>query len=441
MKPEKLRSLLRHVIDSLDPCCFAKSPGRDFSRSRKLPFHALITAILRFEGMSMGNELLSMFPKAGETPSVSAFVQQRSKLRSGVFDELFRTFTRRVDSLQPAKTFQGLRLLAVDGSDILIPTDPQDAATFVPESRNEAPHNLLHLNAMYDLLQRTYVDEVIQDHHMANEQRAFVEMVDRSPMEHVLVIADRGYESFNNMAHVAEKNWYFLIRVKDVGSTGILSGLDLPTLDHFDVAIDLSLTRKQTNAAKELLQDRNHYRFLPSIVNFDYLPSRSRKSDPLEWYHLSFRAVRFPVSDGVFEVVLTNLPADLYPPDAISQLYELRWGIETSFRSVKYIVGLLYFHSKKAEYIRHEIVAKLIMYNLFELITAHVVIPKKDRKFDYQVNFSAAVHVSRMFFRGDISPPDLEAHLSRAIIPIRPGRKRKRKRHTSSVKSFNYRLS
>ena len=151
--------------------------------------------------------------------------------------------------------------------------------------------------------------------------------------------------------------------------------------------------------------------------------------------------MRFPVSDGVFEVVLTNLPADLYPPDAISQLYELRWGIETSFRSVKYIVGLLYFHSKKAEYIRHEIVAKLIMYNLFELITAHVVIPKKDRKFDYQVNFSAAVHVSRMFFRGDISPPDLEAHLSRAIIPIRPGRKRKRKRHTSSVKSFNYRLS
>ena len=175
MKPEKLRSLLRHAIDSLDPCCFAKSPGRDFSRSRKLPFHALITAILRFEGMSMGNELLSMFPKAEETPSVSAFIQQRSKLRPGVFDELFRTFTRRIDSLEPAKTFQGLRLLAVDGSDIHIPTDPQDTATFIPESRNEAPHNLLHLNAMYDLLQHTYVDAIIQDHHMTNEHRAFVE--------------------------------------------------------------------------------------------------------------------------------------------------------------------------------------------------------------------------------------------------------------------------
>lgn len=294
---------------------------------------------------------------------------------------------------------------------------------------------------MYDLLRHIYVDEVIQDHHMANEHSAFVEMVDRSPVEHALVTADRGYESFNNMAHVAEKGWYFLIRAKDVGSNGILSGLDLPALDPFDVAIDLSLSRKQTNEAKELLQDRNHYRFLSSKATFDYLPPRSRKSDPLVWYHLSFRAVRFSVPDGGFEVVLTNLPADLYPPDAIRQLYALRWGIETSFRSVKYTVGLLYFHSKKAEYIRHEIVAKLIMYNLFELITTHVVIPKKGRKFDYQVNFSAAVHVSRMFYRGDISPPDLEAHLSRAIVPIRPGRKRKRKRHTSSVKSFNYRLS
>ena len=90
-----------------------------------------------------------------------------------------------------------------------------------------------------------YVDEIIQDHHMANEHRAFVEMVDRSPIEHALVTADRGYESFNNMAHIIEKNWYFLIRAKDVGSTGILSVLDLPAIDHFDVSIDLSLTRNK----------------------------------------------------------------------------------------------------------------------------------------------------------------------------------------------------
>ena len=40
-------------------------------------------------------------------------------------------------------------------------------------------------------------------------------MVDRSNIPQALVIADRGYESYNNMAHIQEKGWFFLIRIKD----------------------------------------------------------------------------------------------------------------------------------------------------------------------------------------------------------------------------------
>lgn len=32
-------------------------------------------------------------------------------------------------------------------------------------------------------------------------------------------------------------------------------------------------------------------------------------------------------------------------------LYNMRWGIETSFRKMKYTVGLLRFHAKKVEHI------------------------------------------------------------------------------------------
>lgn len=52
-------------------------------------------------------------------------------------------------------------------------------------------------------------------------------MVDRSDIKNALVIADRGYESYNNMAHIQEKGWKFLIRVKG-RNTGIKSCLDLP---------------------------------------------------------------------------------------------------------------------------------------------------------------------------------------------------------------------
>ena len=441
MDPMILKSMLMQEIDSLNPLEYSKSPGKDFSRSRKLPFNTLIMTMLRMEGRSMGNELISIFPKASESPSVSAFVQQRSKLRPGVFDALFRALVEKAEYVQTALTFNGLRLLAVDGSDILIPTDTTHFESLVPQSNSQTAHNLLHLNAMYDLLQRTYVDEIVQNHHDMDEHKAFVEMVDRSQLKDVLVMADRGYESFNDMAHVAEKGWFFLIRVKDVGSSGIASGLILPETESFDVSIELNLTRKQSNATKELFKDRNHYRFLPKGSTFDYLPANCKWKDPAKWYSLSFRILRFPISDDSYEVILTNLPADDYPPDEIKRLYSMRWGIETSFRSLKYTVGLRYFHSKKAEYIRHEIVARLIMYNISEMITAHVIIQKKERKYNYRVNFAVAVHVCRMFIRGDISPPDLEAQLSRNIVPIRPDRKRKREKHSNSVVSFTYRIA
>jgi hypothetical protein len=439
MKAKALQSLLLREISSLDRSKYAKSPGADFTRSRKLPFNTLITTMLRMEGSSMGNELISIFPKAAETPSVSAFVQQRNKLKAGVFDDLFHALVLSTESIQLARTINGLRLLAVDGTDIQVPTDLDHAESLLSLKQGHENYNMLHMNAMYDLLQHTYVDETIQNYNSMNEHKAFVEMIDRSWMSNVLVMADRGYESFNNMAHAAEKGWYFLFRAKE--SNGIADGLLLPEAESFDVSIDLNLTRKQTNEVKKLFADRNRYRYLSHNANFDYLPSRSRKADPLIWYNISFRVVKFPITDDSCEIILTNLPKDIYPPSEIKRLYSLRWGIETSFRSLKYTVGLLYFHSKKVEYIRHEIVARLIMYNFSEMITAHVIIHKKDRKYDCKINFAVAVHVCRLFLRGDISPPDLEAQLSRNIVPIRPDRKRKREKHSCSVISFTYRLA
>ncbi len=441
MKPKILKEILRREINSLDVSECAKDPKRDFSRTRKLPLNVLVTTMLHMEGQSVGNELLSIFPKAKQTPSPAAFVQQRSKLNAGVFDELFHSFVRATETMQAPRTFHGMRLLAVDGSDIHIPTDLSNENTLCIVKEGQAPHNMMHLNAMYDLLQRTYVDEIIQDYCEMNEHAAFIEMVDRSLIDKALVMADRNYESFNDFAHVIEKGWYFLIRVKDVGSSGIAKGLDLPCEDCFDVEVNLNITRKQTNAVKALLSDRNHYRFIPPAATFDYLPARNRKAEPTRWYPLSFRIMRFSISEGSYEAIITNLPTEEFPPPEIKKLYAMRWGIETSFRALKYTVGLLYFHSKKAEYIRHEIAARLIMYNFFELITTNVIIRTKNRKHSYKANFTRAVHICRMFLRGDISPPDVEAQIARNIVPIRPDRQRKRERLFSSVISFAYRLS
>lgn len=75
------------------------------------------------------------------------------------------------------------------------------------------------------------------------------------------------------------------------------------------------------------------------------------RKNPPRFFHLSFRIVRFRIAPDSFETVVTNLNPALFPPQELARLYHLRWGIETSFSQLKYSLGLLHFHAKKAEYI------------------------------------------------------------------------------------------
>ena len=391
------------------------------------------------EGGSLTNELMKRFGCRTDIASTSAFVQQRGKILPEAFETIFRMF---VDESDPSRLYNGYRLFAVDGSDIQIPTNPQDKDSYFPGSNGQHPYNLLHLNAMYDLLQRTYVDAIVQKRHSCDECRSLADMVDRSSVKQpAIIIADRAYESYNVLAHIQEKGWFFLIRVKDSSSSGLAAGLDLPLLDMFDFPIHLSLTRKQTNETKHLRKQRNHYKLIQSNRTFDYLPAKSRKHHPTVFYQLPFRVVRFAISENSFETVVTNLPLDSFPPSELKRLYAMRWGIETSFRELKYTVGLLHFHAKKTEHILQEIFARLTMYNFSELITSHVVIQKQSRKHAYRANFSAAVHICRQFFLGNVSPPDVEALITRHVSPIRPGRSKPRVLSAKTAVSFLYRIA
>ena len=439
MKPEAARAKLCSAIRDLSDCkwFFSANPQKDFSRTRKLPFDQMIKAILCMGGGSTANEMMDIFGIHQNLATTSAFVQQRAKILPEAFESLFALFT---ENAAEDKTFRGFRLLAVDGSDFLTASDPNDPDSFFPGTENQKSYNLLHLNAMYDLVQHIYVDAILQKRRKSDECGALVSMVERSRLDHVLLLADRGYESFNVLAHIQEKGWKFLIRIKN-GIGGIASGLDLPNAPEFDLPLSLHLTVKQTNEVKRLLKDRNRYRYIGQSARFDFLPRRSRKYDPTVFFPLSFRIVRFQIADSSYETVITNLDPDDFPPSELKQLYAMRWGIETSFRELKYTVGLQHFHAKKVEFVHQEIFAHLTMYNFYELITQSVVIQQNGRKYTYKVNFSAAVHICRRFFLDNLPPPLVEALLAKHISPIRPGRSRPRKLKPKQALCFLYRVA
>ncbi|MCR5220660.1 MAG: IS4 family transposase [bacterium] len=436
----KLKKLLKTTIRDMAQNAkqFTKSPERDFTRNRKLDFASVISVLLSMSGGSTASSLMDYFKFAPLTASASAFVQQRAKLKPEAMEYLFRRFVQE----SPAKeTFHGYRLLAVDGSDLQIFADPNDKKSYYPGANGQHPYSLLHLNALYDPENRIYIDALVQKSREWNEHKALIGMIDRAIFLNTILLADRGYESYNVIAHLQEKGWNYLIRIRD-GLRSIVAGLDLPDDDEFDFPVELCLTRRQTKEIKALCSaNPNQYRWLPSHVTFDYLSRTNHRHDPLTVYKISFRIVRFRLSESSFETVVTNLLAETFPPEALKQLYAKRWGIETSFRQLKYTLGLVQFHAKKVEHIFQEIFAKLIIYNFTELITSHVVIQKHSTKYSYSVNFSAAVHICRNFFLGNVSPPNLKALLSRLLLPVRPGRSNSRKPVQRPSFSFLYRVA
>ncbi len=220
------------------------------------------------------------------------------------------------------KTYNGYRLLAVDGSDLHTPTNPDDTDTFRQTSPDAKGYNLSHLNAMYDLCNKLYVDTLIQPCNQENGHKALVSMVQRSRIEgDVILTADRGYESYNDFAHIENKGWKYLVRVKDIGSNGILSGLRLPCRGEFDINVSRILTRKKT---KEVKANPALYRILNRNATFDFF-------DDDECYHISYRIVRVQITDSTYETLITNLDSTEFFPEDLKVIYGMRWGIETSF--------------------------------------------------------------------------------------------------------------
>jgi len=428
---DRLTSIITEMSKS--PEDFIQNPGKDFTRRRKLAFEDVINLLLSMGGSSIYKELLEFFKYDINTATASAFVQQREKITISALEYLFKTFT---NSFTNYKTFNGYRLLAADGSKLNIAHNPEDIDTYIKCTDNAKGFNVLHLNALFDLCNKVYTDACIQTIRNKNENLALTDMVDKSTIEgDVIVIADRGYESYNTFTHMQEKGWKYVIRVKDRNSSGIVSSLNLPSCEVFDKKITLKITRRQT---KEIKANRELYKFIPKNSKFDYLELKSPR-----FYDISFRVVRFKISEENYETIITNLDENEFSADKIKELYHMRWGIETSFRELKYAIGLVNFHSKKVEFIEQEVFAKLTMYNFCEIITMNAVITHKQRKHEYQVNFTVAIHICRYFFRhsDDENPPDVERLIQQNILPIRKGRKDLRKLKAKSSVGFIYRVA
>jgi hypothetical protein len=418
---------------------FVRNPLADFTRDSPFNMENTIRFILEMGGNSLPIELEKFFNHSEDTPTKSAFVQQRQKLLPSAFKSIFDKFNKQCED---DKRYRGYRLYAADGTALNVALDP-DAESHVARSNGEG-YNQLHINTLYDLCNKTYTDVFVQPIQKLDERGALETMLGRYTFsgKNILTL-DRGYEGYNMIAHLLNKDGLdFVLRVRQ--GVNAFSGIAKLPMTTFDTYVDINISTTQTKDDKE---------------NGRIFVNTSKSENAQRWdfpspYTMRVRVVRFMINDvpdeygsvennpDNYETIITSLSPDEFSVEDIKELYHLRWGIETSYRDLKYSIGLVNLHAKIEDSVLQEIYAHFIMYNFCSRIAMSVEVEQsEENKYEYQLNFRFAYYECKCFMSGKLSGSRLLRKIRKCVEPVRPGRSDKRKIKPASFVPFNYRVA
>ena len=427
-----------HIHDFID------SPSA-FTRKRKLDAFTLIKTTLNMQGNSLEKELDDAFEDEDKLMTASAYVQQKSKLTSKCFKHILQVFNQKLSNTQLLD--HQYRLFAIDGSDF--------NQLFNPNSKNIVkqpywPICQLHVNACYDLLNNTYQDCIFQPKAKMDERSAAIEMLKNLNCGPYIAMMDHGYTSFNLFENCnCLPNCYYVIRTN--ASKGAIK--EIATLPDQECEADINckvtilhryyVTHYQYENIHLVLHKKRHYKLYRSKN------TQNARWDFEDFCTVKFRACKFRFNDpgsdkDEWEVVLTNLNRKDFPLSRMKELYHLRWGIESSFRKLKYDLGCVQFHSKKDDFIEMEILAHMIMFNVSSQIKCQACVPEKHCKYSYIINFKMAcsiIHKQYLKSSSDRTFFKILSRISRYTVPVRPGRKYKRSVKIRSPIYFIYRVA
>lgn len=415
----QIKDLLLNCINSIpaNKEDFFTDPDKNFSRTQKISFLQTMLFPMTMGKENNSCELLDFFPESS-IPTQAAMSYRRDQIKVSAFVNLFSSFT---DKLPKYKKYQGLRLVACDGTRVNLPYNPKDTETYTCSIKNRKGFNQLLLNCLYDILNGYFLDCISQGYHFMNEKNAFCTMMDRFPKDvPVLFIADRGYSSFNVIAHAFHNKQYFLIRLTSTMAKNLLKD-DIETEKHKTIDLE-SYVNVGIKYAKKYSSLHNYHR-IANPASYDFIEAGSDKVEKIP-----VRLVKFPLSDDTYEYIVTNLPASEFPMSKIKELYQIRWGIETSFKYLKYAESLNYVHSLKRNFVQQEIFAKLTVYNfcsaIYNITNSKSEHKTKKRKHEYKTDQSYLIKVCIRFLKGKLE--EILELIEKKKVPIRPGRTSKR---------------
>ena len=314
------------------------------------------------------------------------------------------------------KKWKGYRLIAIDGSQAILPKTIHTINEFGEYTSNRMNKTIVlaRMSKAYDVLNKVSIDAKlvnlkIGEHALANQHLEFCSKGD-------LILLDRGYPSFDLFKNILAKDCHFCARV----------------------------AVSNWNVAKELVES-GEKEIIAEIKPGNDL-KRKYKDQNIEVEPIKCRFVCVELPSGEKEVLITSLlDNEQYKHSIFKKLYQLRWDIEESFKKDKHRLQLENFSGKTIIAIYQDFYANILIGNITSILSSSLEdqIDRKTNKtkYKYQINITTSLSkvketLALLFTKSDIIRllgKLIELFLSN-LLPIRPNRsfernKRKKRRY------------
>jgi len=376
-------------------------------KSAKLTFDKLVMFLLSLPRKS-AQAAINRFIKEMEydfTMQKQSLFEAREKLSHRIFIDLNNDhFQNGYAYSDNFKTYRGFRVIAVDGSVFEVPSGANyfgvlpTAGESVPKAQTVAFTDMLN----------EYVLRAEMNPYGTGEtnmtKKMLVEFFETDKIANNLFLFDRGFFS-RELARLLDSKAKFIFRVT-------------------------------TNTLKEINEASAP----------DQIIVRREKGKP----DLRLRVINFVLPTGEIEKLVTNIFDETFTVEDFGNIYEMRWGIEVSFLTLKERLEIENFSSTKQELILQDFHAAIFVYNLMVATINEAGEPPdtsakgKKHKYKRKVNKNLALPEIRdllidTFLHDDPVKRKLMfektiAAILRHTVPIRPGRNYPRKVKNKSAK-------
>jgi hypothetical protein len=367
-----------------------------FSRKGKIGFENTIMMLLNFMKKSNQTEINNFFEriiKSKDAVRKQSFDEAREKISYKAFMALSDTSVKNGLSLIDSILFEGFRLLAIDGSTLLLENTEELFNYFGPTTPSKGDV-YARISMVIDVLNNFIVDADITPYSQG-EQKIAISHVDKTnklKIDNALFLMDRGYWSPKLISTICDNSNKFLVRMSSA-------------------------------ACKAVTENKNN--------SGNFILKHEKKQYNLRFY-------KFALPSGEIEFLSTNIDIKVMPDEKLSELYFLRWGVETKYDLIKSKLQLENFTGKSVLAVLQDFYATVFLSNLIsfaQYVSDDMITSKNldsDLKYTYKTNINQAIGILKDKLvialledkpkKRDKLMNSIFDNISKNSIPIRPNR-------------------